>query len=57
MLLYIIYNADLLELPGNPQAEDAIGYADDVALVASGVDFEETTRRLEDMMIKDDGGL
>ena len=57
MLLYIIYNADLLESPGNPQAEDAIGYADDVALVATGEDFEETTGRLVDMMIKADGGL
>src|SRR5271168_1673710 len=57
MLLYIIYNADLLELPGNPHAEDSIGYVDDVALVATGTDFEETTRRLKDMMTKEDGGL
>jgi hypothetical protein len=57
MLLYILYNADLLELPGNPHAEDAIGYVDDVALVAIGEDFKETTRRLKDMMIKDNGGL
>src|ERR1700678_198148 len=57
MLLYIIYNADLLELPGNPHAEDSIGYVDDVVLVAIGTDFEETTRRLKDMMTKEDGGL
>ena len=57
MLLYILYNADLLELPDNTQSEDAIGYADDVALLASGPDFDETTRRLKEMMTKGDGGL
>ena len=57
MLLYICYNADLLDLPDNPVAEDAIGYVDDIALVATGSDFRETTRRLKSMMTKDDGGL
>ena len=57
MLLYILYNADLLDLPDNPLAEDAIGYVDDIALIATGVDFEETTHRLKDMMTKDGGGL
>ena len=57
MLLYIIYNADLLDLPDNPLSEDAIGYVDDVALLAIGEDFEETTHRLETIMKKDEGGL
>ena len=57
MLLYITYNADLLELPDNTQKEDSIGYVDDVALLAIGSDFDETTRRLEEMMTKDEGGL
>ena len=57
MLLYIIYNADLLDLPDNPISEDAIGYADDIALVATGSDFRETTRHLKEMMTKEDGGL
>jgi ribonuclease HI len=57
MLLYILYNADLLDLPDNPIAEDAIGYVDDIALVATGSSFRETTRRLKEMMTKDDGGL
>jgi hypothetical protein len=57
MLLYILYNADLLELPDNPNTEDAIGYADDIALVAMGSDFRETTKCLKGMMTKDDGGL
>jgi hypothetical protein len=57
MLLYILYNADLLDLPDNPLAEDAIGYVDDIALLSIGTDFEETTQRLKDMMTKRDGGL
>jgi hypothetical protein len=57
MLLYILYNADLLELPDNPTEEDALGYVDDIALIASGTDFEETTQRLSNMMTKNEGGL
>ena len=57
MLLYIIYNADLLELPDDELTEDAIGYVDDIALLAIGNDFEETTNRLKTMMAKEDGGL
>ena len=57
MLLYILYNADLLDVPDNPLAEDAIGYVDDIALIATGTGFEETTQRLTDMMTREDGGL
>ena len=53
----IIYNADLLELPDNTTNEDAIGYVDDVALIAIGSDFTETNNRLVNMMTKDEGGL
>ena len=44
MLLYIIYNADLLDLPTNPETEDAIGYVDDIAIVATGEDLHQTTQ-------------
>ena len=57
MLLYILYNADLLDVPDDPNTEDAIGYVDDIALIATGTDFEETTQRLKDMMTREDGGL
>lgn len=57
MLLYILYNADLLNLPDNPMHEDAIGYVDDIALLAIRADFVETTQRLEMMMTKEDGGI
>jgi ribonuclease HI/exonuclease III len=57
MILYILYNADLLEITDNDEYEDAIGYVDDVALLAIGNDFEDTTRRLKNMMDKQEGGL
>ena len=43
MILYIIYNADLLEIPGDETREDAISYVDDIAIIATGSIFEETT--------------
>jgi hypothetical protein len=30
MILYILYNADLLEIAGNDTNEDSLGYVDDV---------------------------
>jgi hypothetical protein len=57
MLLYILYNADLLEIADDELNEDAIGYVDDIALIASGEDFEDSTNRLKQLMTKDDGGL
>ena len=57
MLLYIIYNASLLEITDNDEHEDALGYVDDIALLAIGGDFVETTARLKNMMEKHEGGL
>ena len=57
MLLYILYNADLLDLPDDPASEDTISYVDDIALIATGEDFEETMQKLKNMMMKDGGGL
>ena len=57
MLLYILYNADLLELTDDPEVEDALGYVDDIALIATGNDFEETTNRLGSLMSKEEGGI
>jgi ribonuclease HI/endonuclease/exonuclease/phosphatase family metal-dependent hydrolase len=57
MLLYILYNADLLDIPDDELTEDAIGYVDDIALLARGKDFAESTLRLKLMMTKEDGGL
>ena len=57
MLLYIIYNADLLDLPTNPKTEDTIGYVDDIAIVAMGKDLHQTTQQLEYIMTRNEGGL
>jgi ribonuclease HI len=57
MILYIIFNADLLELIAILQDEDAIGYVDDAIAVAFGSDFYETTQMLAHMMIREDGGF
>ena len=57
MLLYIIYNADLLEIIENKLKEDAIGYVDNIAILAVGKDFKESTNCLKELMTKEDGGL
>ena len=57
MLLYILYNADLLEIPNNQENEDAIGYVDDIALIAIGENLEETTNQLKNIMTKNDGAI
>ena len=57
MLLYTLYNADLLEIPNNPEDKDAIGYVDDITLIAIGTDLTTTTNRLENIMTKEGGGL
>lgn len=57
MLLYIIYNADMMEIGQTNSGDDAIGYVDDIALLAVGTDFKETTKSLKRMMVKEGGGL
>ena len=56
MILYILYNADLLDIPNNSQKEDSIGYVDDIALLAIAVNFLKTTRIIKDIMIREDNG-
>ena len=43
MLLYILYNADLLDLPLNTSKEDTVRYVDDTTLLAIVNNFKETT--------------
>lgn len=57
MLLFIIYNADLLDITDDDQLEAALGYMDDIALIALGNNFNKTTTRLQNLMTKQDGGL
>ena len=57
MILYILYNADLLETPLNQINEDAIGYVDNIAVIAIGENFDDTTNRLKNLMMREDRGL
>ena len=57
MLLYILFNADLLECLALLNDEDAIGYVDDAMAIAFGNNFEETTTILKRMMTRDVGGF
>lgn len=54
MLLYIIYNTDLFEITGNNIFEDTLGYMDDIAIIAIGNSFKETTARLREVMVRQD---
>jgi len=49
MLLYLYYNADLLEVTRGCD-ELGLGYVDDVAFVAVAKDFKQAHRRLKQMM-------
>ena len=43
MILYIIYNADLLDIPGNEEHKKSLGYVDDIMLIATGKNFDKTS--------------
>ena len=57
MILYILFNADLLEMLALQLMEDSVGYVDDAITIAFGEDFHETTQALKHMMERDDGGF
>ena len=57
MVLYILFNADLLEWLALLDGEDSIGYIDDAMVIAFSKDFHETTAMLVCMMTRIDGGL
>lgn len=56
MIIYIIYNADLLKIPNGPK-EDAIGYVDDASMMAVGNSFSENNNTITLMMEHANGGL
>jgi len=57
MILYIIYNADLLELARMPD-ENSIGFVDDALVIAIGPTFKKTTKTLKNYMTRpENGGL
>ncbi|KZV95075.1 hypothetical protein EXIGLDRAFT_611043 [Exidia glandulosa HHB12029] len=54
MILYLFYNADLLDL-GDNRSTLALGFVDDIAYIAAGKDFNETHRLLRDIMEREEG--
>ena len=56
MILYQYYNADLIDIPNNPN-EAAMAYVDDAILIATGSDFTETHKTISDMMTRPRGAL
>jgi hypothetical protein len=54
--LYQYYNADLLDIPAEPN-QLAIAYVNDAILFASGSTFEETHENIADMMTKEKGAI
>ena len=56
MLLYLFYNADLLDLAKGPD-EKSLGYVDDIAFMAMANNFTQTHRVLKSMMLQARGGF
>lgn len=56
MILYIFYNADILDIPNNNEKDDALGYVDDTNIIVVANNFHEITRIIEDMMTQQGGG-
>lgn len=52
MILYLFYNADLLEIPQN-RMEVVFSYIDNIFLFAEGVDFKEMHGKPQRMMKKE----
>ena len=55
MVLYLCYNADILEVPSG-KCEMGLGYVDDVAFVAAASSFSKAHKLLESMMRCPGGG-
>lgn len=57
MILYIIYDADLIDIAKGRKGESTLAFVDDTAFIAIGNSFEETHRILKDMLERTDGGF
>ena len=47
MILYVIYNADLLDMLALLEGEDSIGYVNDTIVITFSKDFYATMQTLE----------
>ena len=56
MLLYLFYNADLLDVTSRPY-ELSLGYVDNVALIVTANNFTQMHRMLKNIMLRSKGGF
>ena len=56
MILYIIYNADFLEL-AKPPVEESLGFVDDAMAMVEGNNFKDNIKKLSRFMNKPNGGF
>jgi len=56
MLLYVIYNSDLVDIAKKEKGELALAFVDDMALVVIGKTFKNNHSQLKDMMERQGGG-
>jgi len=54
MILYILYNADLLEIASSPE-EESLGYVDDAMVMAEAENFNEMVETISDFMNRENG--
>ncbi|KAF9521637.1 hypothetical protein CPB83DRAFT_778371 [Crepidotus variabilis] len=57
LILYLIYNAQVLQVPEVTQGKSGLAFVNDVVLVATGQNFSETHCKLKGMMEKKGGVL
>jgi hypothetical protein len=56
MILYILYNVDLLEIV-HPPEEEALGFVDDTLVMVEGKTFEDNVNALTDFMSREGGSF
>ena len=56
MILYMIYNSDLVDIAKKEKGELTLAFVDDTALIAVGNSFEEMHQKLMDMLERRGGG-
>ncbi|KAF9051978.1 hypothetical protein BJ165DRAFT_1333533, partial [Panaeolus papilionaceus] len=57
LILYLLYNADIPKMTNRQKGTTVLAFVDDIGLVATGKDFNETHRKLKEIMEKPGGIL
>ena len=56
-ILFLFYNADLLEITCSANGEGSVAVVDDATILAKGADLKETTKKLVEIMNRQNGLL